>query len=119
MTRETCETFETAWDAVGRTPEEVAHLKARSELMTALEAHIRKQGWTRVEAARHLGVTQPRISDLVCGKISEFGLDNLVTMLARAGMAVDIRVRKAPAKKQAARRAALRAPGWRPSALAA
>ena len=102
MSREAYETFETAWDAVGRSPEEVAHLKARSELMTALKTHIALQGWTQAEAAVRLGVTQPRISDLVRGKITVFGLDNLVTMLARAGMTVDIRVRKAPVKRQAA-----------------
>jgi predicted XRE-type DNA-binding protein len=72
-----------------------------TDAMPALKAHIGKQGWTQAEAASHLGVTQPRIYDLVRSKIAEFGLDNLVTMLARAGMAVDIRVRKAPAKRQA------------------
>jgi predicted XRE-type DNA-binding protein len=94
--------FDTAWDALGRPPEDVAHLKARAELMIALTDHIAKQGWTQSEAAAHLGVTQPRISDLTRGKFSEFGLDHLVTMLTRAGMTVDIRVRKRVARKRAA-----------------
>ena len=94
--------YATAWDAVGRTPQEVAHLRARAELMIALEAHIKKQGWTQAEAARQLGVTQPRISELMRGKFNLFGLDHLVTMLGRAGMAVDIRIRKSAAKKRAA-----------------
>jgi predicted XRE-type DNA-binding protein len=94
--------FETAWDAVGRQSEDVAHLKARAELMIVLTDHIMKQGWTQSEAAARLGVTQPRISDLMRGKFSAFGLDHLVTMLARAGMTVDIRVRRRAARKRAA-----------------
>jgi predicted XRE-type DNA-binding protein len=94
--------FDTAWDALGRSSEDVAHLKARAELMIALTDHIAKQGWTQSEAAVHLGVTQPRISDLTRGKFSEFGLDHLVTMLARAGMTVDIRVRRRATGKRAA-----------------
>ncbi len=98
----TYETFETGWDAAGFPPEEVAHLRARAELVIALRKHIKAQGWTQVEAAKHLGVAQPRISGLMRGKLEDYGLDHLVTMLARAGMAVDIRVKKAPARKQAA-----------------
>ena len=94
--------FASVWDALGRTPEEAAHLQSRAHLMIALSDHIEKQGWTQVQAAKHLGVTQPRISDLTRGKLSAFGLDLLVTMLARAGMAVDIRVKKKPAAKRAA-----------------
>ena len=94
--------FETAWDAVGLAPEEVAHLRARAELMMTLKKHIRKNKWTQVEAAKHLGVTQPRISELLRGKFSQFGLDHLVTMVARAGMSIDIRVRKTASRRQAA-----------------
>jgi len=93
--------FDTAWDALGRPPEDVAHLKARAELMIALTNHIARQGWTQSEAATHLGVTQPRISDLTRGKFSAFGLDHLVTMLTRAGMTVDIRVRRRAGKRAA------------------
>ena len=93
--------FDTAWDALGRPSEDVAHLKARAELMIALTDHIAKQGWTQAEAAVRLGVTQPRISDLMRGKFSAFGLDHLVTMLARGGMSVDIRVRKRAARRAA------------------
>ena len=94
--------YATVWEALGRTPEMAAHLKSRADLMLVLTDHIKKQGWTQVEAAKRLGVTQPRISELVRGKFSAFGLDLLVTMLARAGMAVDIRVKKNPAGKRAA-----------------
>jgi predicted XRE-type DNA-binding protein len=93
--------FATAWDAVADTPEEAAILKARADLMIALADHIEAQGWTQAEAAKRLGVTQPRISDLVRGKFNLFGLDHLVTMLARAGQQVDIRVKKSSSRKKA------------------
>lgn len=95
-------TFSTAWDAVSDTPEEAAVLKARADLMIALTDHIKAQGWTQAEAAKRMGVTQPRISDLVRGKFNLFGLDHLALMLARVGRQVEIRVKKAASGKQAA-----------------
>jgi predicted XRE-type DNA-binding protein len=67
-------------------------MKLRSAPMMALQRHIRDQGWTRAEAARRLGVTQPRISDLMRGKIGLFGLDALVNMLAAAGLRVEVQI---------------------------
>jgi predicted XRE-type DNA-binding protein len=98
----TGKTFATAWDAITDTPEEAAVLKARADLMIALADHIKAQGWTQAEAAKRLGVTQPRISDLVRGKLNLFGLDHLAMMLARAGRQVEIRVKKAAPRKRAA-----------------
>jgi predicted XRE-type DNA-binding protein len=95
-------TFATAWDAIAESPEEAAVLKARADLMITLTDHIKAQGWTQAEAAKRLGVTQPRISDLVRGKFNLFGLDHLALMLARAGRPVEIRVKKAASRKQAA-----------------
>ena len=77
-------------------------LKARADLMLVLTDHIKANGWTQAQAAKHLGVTQPRISDLVRGKYNLFGLDHLATMLARAGRQIDIRVKKAVPQKHAA-----------------
>ncbi len=71
------------------------NLKLRSELMDALARHIKHEGWTQVQAAKLLGVTQPRISNLMHGKISSFGLDMLVTMAAAAGLQVRMQVKKA------------------------
>ena len=89
------EAFESVWDAVEDTPEEAENMKLRSALMMALEDHIRANGWTQQEAARRLRVTQPRISDLMRGKIDLFGLDSLVNMLTAAGLRVELRVAKA------------------------
>lgn len=63
--------------------------------MMALEAHIKAQGWTQAETARRLHVTQPRVSDLMRGKIDLFGIDTLVNMLTAAGLHVEIHVAKA------------------------
>ena len=87
--------FASIWDAIETAPAEAESMKLRSKLMMALEQHIRTKGWTQVEAARRLGVTQPRISDLLRGKIGLFGLDSLVTLAVAAGLHVDIEVRDA------------------------
>jgi len=63
--------------------------------MMALEDHIRAQGWTQAEAARRLSVTQPRISDLLRGKIHLFGLDTLVNTVVAAGLHVEMHIGKA------------------------
>ncbi|MER9641574.1 helix-turn-helix transcriptional regulator [Mesorhizobium sp. M0239] len=69
-----------------------ANMKLRSTLMEAIEKHVKAQGWTQAEAARKLGVTQPRISDLLRHKTGVFGLDSLVNMVAAAGLHIEVRV---------------------------
>ncbi len=83
------------WDAIEDTPGEAAHMKARSSLMTAVIAHIEKNALTQAQAAKQFGVTQPRISDLMRGRIDLFSLDTLVNMLAAAGLRVEIKLKKA------------------------
>lgn len=85
--------FENVWDAIEDSPGEAASMKARAELMNAIIELIRKQGLTQAEAAKRLGVTQPRISDLMRGKIDLFSLDTLFDMLALAGRRVEIKVK--------------------------
>lgn len=65
------------------------------DLSIALERHIRAQGWTQKKAAEILGVTQPRISDLMRGKISLFSIDSLVGLLSKAGITVEVTYRDA------------------------
>lgn len=88
----TNQTFASVWDAIEDTASEAESMKLRSALMMALEKKIRDQGWTQAEAARHFGVTQPRVSDLMRGKINLFAIDTLVNMLTAAGMHVEMRV---------------------------
>lgn len=90
---------------VGFSREEAENLRQRSELMIALTDLIERRRWTQAAAAKALGVTQPRISDLKRGKLARFSLDMLVQMLNRAGAEVTISVkerRRQRPKKQAA-----------------
>ena len=89
------ETFASVWDAIEDTPAEAENMKLRSTLMMALEKHIRAKGWTQAEAAHRLGVTQPRVSDLLRGKINLFALDTLVNMVVAAGLHVEVRISEA------------------------
>jgi predicted XRE-type DNA-binding protein len=82
---------------LGFGPEEAASLKVRAMLMAELEKHIRSKHLTQKQAAERFGVTQPRISDLMRGKISLFSVDTLITMLTHAGLKVDVRVRRSAA----------------------
>lgn len=83
------------WDAIEDTPAEVESMKLRSELMMALKNHITRTKLSQAQAAKLFGVTQPRVSDLVRGKINLFGLDALVNMAAAAGLHVEMRVLEA------------------------
>lgn len=85
---------------LGFSPAESKNLRIRSEMMTALRKFIEAEGLTQAEAAKRLKVSQPRISDLICGKISRFSLDTLVNMLGDAGLQVDVRI-KPPSKRVA------------------
>ena len=70
--------------------EEAEHLRIRSSLMIAARKLIEDRGLTQAEAATLFGVTQPRISNLVRGRIDLFSIDSLIDMLARAGVRIDI-----------------------------
>ena len=73
---------------LGRTDAQAENLRVRAELMLAIERHIKAQGWTQTEAAKHFGVPQPRISNLMRGKINDFTIDTLVNLLASVGQRV-------------------------------
>ncbi len=84
--------FASVWDAIEDTPEEAENMKLRSVLMTALKSHITRTEISQAQAAKLLGVTQPRVSDLMRGKINLFGLDALVNMASVAGLHIELRV---------------------------
>jgi predicted XRE-type DNA-binding protein len=89
------EVFDNVWDAIEDDPATRANLKLRSELMIEIERHIKREGWTQAKAAKRLGVTQPRISNLTRGKINAFSLDTLIRMAVAAGLRVSMKIRKA------------------------
>lgn len=87
--------FSSVWDAIEDNPAVAENMKLRSVLMIALKNHITRTGMSQVQAAELFGVTQPRVSDLMRGKINLFALDALVTMVTAAGLHIEMRVRDA------------------------
>jgi predicted XRE-type DNA-binding protein len=94
---------QSVWDVITDTPQETASMKARSKLMMALSEVIATRKLKQKDAAELFGVTQPRISDLVRGKIHLFSLDMLMDMASTAGMSPQISVGKPQVKKPSAR----------------
>jgi predicted XRE-type DNA-binding protein len=84
--------YHNVFDALEDDPAIAENLKIRAQLMNALTRYIEKQGFTQEEAAELFEVNQPRISDLVRGKIERFTIDMLVNMLARAGKRLNVKV---------------------------
>jgi predicted XRE-type DNA-binding protein len=84
--------FANVWAAIEDTPAQAENMELRSALMMALKDRIAKTELSQSEAAKMLGVTQPRISDLKRGKIELFSLDTLVNMIGAAGLHVEMRV---------------------------
>jgi predicted XRE-type DNA-binding protein len=84
------ETFTSVWDALADTPEQAANLRARSELMQQIAEIIKTNNWKQADAAIHCGVTQPRINDLLRGRVSRFSLDALVNIATALGRRVHL-----------------------------
>lgn len=93
------QTFSSVWDAIEDTPEQAENMKLRSMLMMAIKDHIARTGMSQAEAAKRFCVTQPRVSDLMRGKINLFALDALVNMAVAADMRIEMRVLDGPSKR--------------------
>jgi predicted XRE-type DNA-binding protein len=89
------EGYESVWDALADTPEQAANLRARADVMRQIAAIIETSGWKQVEAAKRCGVTQPRINDLLRGRIDRFSLDALVNIATALGRRVRVAVEAA------------------------
>lgn len=87
--------YANVWDAIEDTPEAAENMKLRSVLMMALKNHLVRAEMSQAQAAKLFGVTQPRVSDLMRGKINLFGLDALVNMATAAGLHIELRVLEA------------------------
>ena len=89
------ETFTSVWDAIADTPEQAANLRTRSELMRQIAEIIKANNWKQSDAALHCGVTQPRINDLLRGRVSRFSLDALVNIATALGRRVHLELEPA------------------------
>ncbi len=85
--------FESVWDAIADTPEQAANLRARAELMQKIAPIVKESGWTQAEAAKHCGITQPRMNDLLRGRVSRFSLDALVNIATATGRQVHVELK--------------------------
>lgn len=88
-------TFASVWDAIEDTREAAANMRVRADLMIEVQRYVKGSKLTQAEAAKRLGITQPRLNDLLRGRIDKFSVDALVIMLTRVGKRVTLRVRKA------------------------
>ena len=95
MTKPKTGSYASVWDAISDTPEEAANLRLRSELMDKITALIQNNGWTQLEAAKRCSVTQPRINELLRGRISRFSLDALVNIASALGQRVHVELEAA------------------------
>ena len=80
--------YASVWDSLADTPEQAANLRARAELMQQIAAVVKKTRWTHTEAAHRCGITQPRMNDLLRGRVSRFSLDALVNIATAIGRRV-------------------------------
>lgn len=87
--------FASVWDAIEPSRAAAANMKARSELMIAIREAVAAWDLTQAAAAKRLGLTQPRMNDLLRGRINKFSLDALINVATRAGLTVRVEVRPA------------------------
>lgn len=85
------QTFDDVFDALANTPAEAANMKARADLLGAVKAQVESWSVTQGAAASRLGITRPRLNDLLQGKLAKFSLDALVNLAAEAGLVLEIR----------------------------
>jgi predicted XRE-type DNA-binding protein len=84
--------YATVWDAIEDTPEKAAAMRRRANVMIAVANKVESWGVSQREAARRLGITQPRLNELLKGKLSAFSLDALMALADRAGFVVKIAI---------------------------
>lgn len=91
------EQFDNVWDAIESSPIEAENMKARAALMIAIQDQIEAWNVTQAAAANRLGITQPRLNDLLRGRINNFSLDALMMIAAGVGLTVEWRIKKTAA----------------------
>jgi predicted XRE-type DNA-binding protein len=84
--------FASVWDALSDTHEEALSLKAKADVMRHIQGAVESWAQTQSAAAERLGISQPRLNDLLRGRLDRFSLDTLVDLAGRAGLQVDVSV---------------------------
>ncbi|MFT4928866.1 MAG: putative XRE-type DNA-binding protein [Phenylobacterium sp.] len=86
------QSFSNVWDALEDDPVKAENLKLRTVLLSAVIDHINNEEMSQTETAKHLGITQAKVSALIKGKISEFKLDSLVDIAHKLGLHISMEV---------------------------
>lgn len=89
------QSFSNVWDALEDSSGEAANMTMRSSLLIAIEQQVRGWNVTQAEAARRFGITQPRLNDLLRGRITNFSLDTLINLAGQAGLTVRLDIARA------------------------
>ena len=84
--------YQSVWDAIEDDPVQAANLKLRSQLMIEVSQYVKHSELTQAEAAKKLGTTQPRLNDVLKGRIEKCTVDRLVNMLTAVGCKVHLNV---------------------------
>ena len=85
------QTFGDVFDAIAKTPAEAANMKARADLLSAVKAQVESWNLTQGVAATRLGITRPRLNDLLQGKLEKFSLDALVNLATASGLVLEMK----------------------------
>lgn len=88
-------TFTSVWDAIETSEDAAESMKARATLLMRLQKVVRSWELPQQQAAKQLGVSQPRLNDLLRGKIDKFSLDALFDLAAHAGLKISLTIRRA------------------------
>jgi predicted XRE-type DNA-binding protein len=83
------------YSGVRETPEEAAAMTMRSDLLITLTEHVKSWNVTQAAAAKRLDITQPRLNDLLRGRINNFSIDALISLARKAGLTVELKIKKA------------------------
>lgn len=84
------DSYASVWDPIANAAEQAANLHTRSELLEKISEIVQQSGWTESDAAAHCGISQPRMGDLLCGRVSHFSLDALVNIATALGLRVHV-----------------------------
>lgn len=85
------QTFDDVFDAIADTPSEAANMKARADLLSAVKAQVESWKVAQGLAAERLGITRPRLNDLLQGKLEKVSLDALVNLAAASGLVLEMK----------------------------
>ena len=87
--------YDSVWQALAKDEAEAETMRLRADLLIALRDRVAAWKLTQAEAAKRLGISQPRLNNMLQGRIESFSLDMLTKLACRAGLKVEMKLRKA------------------------